>query len=99
MPDEVVDRMFYVYILKSTKNGDVYVGYSTDLKQRIGQHGSGSVRSTKAYRPWVLVYYEGYLNKFDATKREKQLKMHAAKNVLLQQIELSLSEAGKIDSS
>ncbi len=81
--------MFYVYVLKSQKDGRVYVGYSTDLKSRFKRHTEGRVRSTQAYRPWVLVYYEAYLAKSDATKREKQLKLHAAKNELLSRLSSS----------
>ncbi len=54
--------------------------------------------STKTNRPWILTYYEGYFDKFDATKREKQLKMHAAKNTLKDQLKNSLASIeGKID--
>lgn len=82
--------MHYVYILKSKINGDIYVGFSNDLKTRFGQHNSGKVKSTQAYKPWILVYYEAYLDKKDATSREKQLKNHAAKNVLKIQIKNSI---------
>lgn len=82
--------MFYVYVLQSTINKDIYVGYSTDLKERFKLHNLGKVKSTKSYKPWKLIYYESYKGKFDATKREKQLKMHAAKNKLLKQLKSSL---------
>ena len=90
--------MYYAYVLKSLVNGDVYIGYSEDLRTRLEYHNTGRVRSTKGNKPWSLVYYEAYLNKFDATKREKQLKMHAAKSALKKQIAQSLIEAnGKIN--
>lgn len=82
--------MFYIYILQSQINGDLYTGYTTDLKTRFKRHNSGKVKSTKGYKPWNLVYYEAYRAKFDATKREKQLKMHAVKNDLFEQIKGSL---------
>jgi putative endonuclease len=73
------------------------VGCSTNLKLRYQEHASGRVKATKGYLPWKLVYYEAYLNKYDATRREKELKFHAAKNRLNNQIRESLSEAnGKI---
>jgi len=83
--------MHYVYILKSEINNDIYVGFSSDLKVRFQQHNSGKVKSTHAYKPWILVYYEAYLNKFDATRREKQLKNHAAKNILKTQVQNSIN--------
>lgn len=84
--------MFYVYVLKSNKNKDIYVGYTADLKTRFKLHNSGKVKSTKPNKPWRLACYEAYRNKFDATKRERQLKMHAAKSELLKKLENSLKE-------
>ncbi len=82
--------MYYVYILQSQKNKDIYVGYTTDLKNRVLLHNSGKVKSTKAYKPWLLIYYEAYRNKFDATLRENELKLHAAKTLLLSRLKNSL---------
>jgi len=50
----------------------------------------GKVKSTKPYRPWILIYYEAYKNKKDAAKREKELKMHVAKKCLLKRLTKSL---------
>jgi len=47
-----------------------------DLKLRIEQHDKGEVRSTKYRRPLNLVYYEVFLNKKDALKREKYFKTY-----------------------
>lgn len=84
--------MFYVYILQSLKNSDIYVGFTNDLKNRLKRHNLGKVRSTKPYKPWRLAYYEAYQSKADATKREKQLKMHAVKKELLSHLEKSLTK-------
>jgi putative endonuclease len=84
--------MYYVYVLKSQVNGDIYVGFTSDLKKRFREHNNGEVKATKGYRPWQLVYYEAYKGKSDATKREKQLKEHKPKSDLLRQIETSLAE-------
>ena len=82
--------MFYVYALKSSKNGDLYIGFTDDLKIRFRLHNSGRVRSTKPNLPWELVYYEAYKTRKDATRREKQLKMHAVKNELVKRLRESL---------
>lgn len=82
--------MFYVYVSRSIKNKDIYIGYISDLKERIRYHNSGSVRATKDNLPWELIYYEAYKGKLDATKREKQLKMHKAKTDLKLQLKYSL---------
>ena len=67
--------MFFTYILKSEKDENLYIGYSTDLRKRIKEHNSGLVMSTKSRRPWHLVYYEAYASKQDATEREHNLKL------------------------
>ena len=90
LPDEVTLKMFYVYILQSQINKDIYVGYTTNLKNRFKLHNLGRVKSTKSHKPWILVYYEAYKGKSDATKREKQLKIHASKKELLQRLVSSL---------
>ncbi|MEK9206949.1 MAG: GIY-YIG nuclease family protein [Patescibacteria group bacterium] len=66
--------MFYVYLLKSIKNGSIYIGYTQDLKKRLMFHNLAKVNSTKLGKPWELIYYEAYKNKEDATHREKMLK-------------------------
>lgn len=83
--------MFYVYTLLSEHNGDIYIGYSEDLKKRLNGHNNGLVKATKGYRPWKLVYYEAYVTKLDATRREAQLKRnHRAKEDLRIQIKYSV---------
>jgi len=42
--------MYYFYVLKN-KNGKFYRGYSSDLKTIIQSHNSGSVTSTKNFKP------------------------------------------------
>lgn len=66
--------MFYTYVLQSTKSGDVYIGYTTDLKRRFAEHNQGLNLSTKRYRPWKIIYYEACLNESDARRRERYLK-------------------------
>ena len=66
--------MFYVYVLKSDKDGKHYIGFSTDLKSRYKEHCDGKVRATSYRRPLMLVYYEAYKNRKIAQKRERQLK-------------------------
>jgi len=66
--------MYYVYVLKSKKDGNFYVGYTSDLKKRVELHNKGHVKSTKFRRPLELVYYEACLHQRDALHREKYLK-------------------------
>ena len=57
--------------------------FGTSKSDRMGlrfkQHNKGQVESTKDRRPFELVYYEAYLNRDDATHREKYLKTYHGK--------------------
>ena len=66
--------MFYTYIIKSVKDGKIYVGHTSDLKNRIEEHNAGKVRSTKNRTPFKLLYYEACNVLIDAITREKKLK-------------------------
>jgi putative endonuclease len=65
---------FYVYILKSTYDKKLYVGFTTNLKERLRQHARSEVFSTKRRRFLQLIHYEYFINKDDAKAREVFLK-------------------------
>jgi len=67
--------MNYFYVLKNVKNGNLYFGYTGDLKKRLVQHNSNEVRSTKNRGRWRLVYYEAYYSENDAKHREYSIKL------------------------
>jgi len=69
--------MFYVYILKSIKDGQLYTGSTKDLKKRFEEHNNGLVKSTKARKPFNLIYYEAYKAERDARLRESRLKLRS----------------------
>ena len=66
--------MYYIYVLHSKKDNNFYVGYTVDLRHRIGLHTAGNVPSTRDRRPLQLVYYEACVSQEDALHREKYLK-------------------------
>jgi len=66
--------MYYIYILKSKAHGNFYIGVTRSIVNRLCQHNNGAVRSTKSYRPWIVVYTEEYTDKNMAYKREFYLK-------------------------
>lgn len=74
--------MYYVYVLKSLKDNDWYTGYTGDLRKRILIHNKGLNFSTKARRPWNLIYYEASLDEKDAKAREKYLKSGMGKKYI-----------------
>ena len=83
--------MFYVYILRMN-NGQLYTGFTSDLKRRIKDHEYGKVKSTNLRRPLQLIHYEAYLLESDARRREKFLKSSAGKSLLKKQLRDILHE-------
>ena len=83
--------MFYTYVLKSKKDGKLYIGSTNDLKRRLTQHNSGEVKSTKPRIPFILIYYEAYSAEEDARHREHNLKLRSkALSQLLKRISNSI---------
>lgn len=74
--------MYYVYVLFSKKDNLFYIGYSANLVRRIKEHKTGQVTATKYRLPLILVFYEAYLNKSDALRRERYFKTTKGKAVL-----------------
>jgi putative endonuclease len=66
--------MYTLYIIYSEKLNKYYIGYSSDVDERLRKHNNASKGFTNAGRPWILVYTENYDSKQDAAAREKQLK-------------------------
>ena len=75
-------KFHYVYVLKSLKKQWLYVGVTSDLKNRYKEHSEGKSFSTKPYRPFELVFYEAYRNLKDAKRREQYLKTTKGKTTL-----------------
>jgi putative endonuclease len=65
---------YFVYILQSLKDNSYYIGYTSNLENRLKYHNSGKQRYTKHRLPFKLVYSEEFDNKTDALKREKLIK-------------------------
>jgi len=77
--------MHYVYLLL-LKNGQIYTGFTKNLKQRIYDHERGNVKSTLKRRPLKLIHYEVYLLEKDARRREKFLKTSDGKKFIKRQL-------------
>ena len=83
--------MHYVYVLRSLKDGKLYTGYSSSLRDRIAAHHTGAVQATRYRRPLLLVYYEAYLSPKDAKARELFLKSGSGKRFIRRQLAHYLS--------
>ena len=72
--------MWYVYIIRSQSSPEQsYVGATADLKQRVADHNAGKSIHTAKFKPWELIWYCAFPDKFRALAFEKYLKSHSGK--------------------
>ncbi len=74
--------MYYVYVLQSQKDNFLYIGYTNNIESRIIYHDKGLVPATRFRRPLRLIFYEAYLIKNDAIRRECYFKTTKGKVAL-----------------
>ena len=75
--------MFTVYVLYSKDYNKIYIGFTSNLEQRLLSHNElGKKGWTIKFRPWQLIYTEEFQLKSDATKREKELKTATGRNFI-----------------
>lgn len=78
--------MFYTYVLRSSRDDKLYIGFTHDLKRRIEEHNEGKVNATSGRRPLELVYYEACINEKKAIDREKYFKTGFGRRYLVNRI-------------
>jgi len=78
--------MYAVYIIKSLNNEWYYVGFTSNLNQRIKRHNNGRVKSTKHYKPFKLVYKNIVDTRTEARKLEKYLKVGSNKEKIIRDL-------------
>ena len=77
--------MFRVYVLYSESFNKIYIGYTSNIEQRIKSHNELATKGwTIKFRPWKIVLTEFFETKNDAMKREKQLKTAAGRDWIWQ---------------
>jgi len=79
----VMKKLQYcIYVLVSLKDHEFYIGYTTNLHERLTSHISGNSKATEPRRPFTLLFCEYYLSKHDAARREKYFKTTVGKKTL-----------------
>ena len=73
---------YFVYVLRSLKNNDIYVGSTENIDKRVKLHNLGKVRSTRGYRPWKLLEYQEFNSRSEAVEAERFLKTGQQKEIL-----------------
>ena len=72
-------KCYYVYMLRCS-TGELYTGYTTNLRKRVETHNKGQgSRFTKARLPVKLVYSEKLRSRKEAMRRERQIKRKSRK--------------------
>ena len=66
--------MYAVYILQSEKDQSFYIGYSSNVEERLRKHNSSRQGYTSRKKPWKVVYQEAFHTKGEAIRREQFLK-------------------------
>jgi len=66
--------MYTVYAIRSLTTGRIYIGHTYNLEDRLRDHNSGHVQSTKRDKPWELHAMETVENRKDAMHMEWKLK-------------------------
>ena len=85
-------NMHYTYVLFSLKSKRLYVGYTDNLKRRLKEHNTGNGGAySKKNAPFVLIFYEAFLSKKDASKQEMFYKSGYGREVLNSKIDASLA--------
>lgn len=88
--------MHYTYILECLGTSDevktLYVGLTSNLRERPKYHQQKKVISTKSFSRVKLVYYEACLSKKDARVRELRLKSGFGRGYIKRRLEDYLSK-------
>ncbi len=78
--------MHHVYVIEAESSDKRYIGYTTDLRQRLADHNRHKNVSMSKESKWKLIYCETYVNKMDALGREKFLKSGSGWRFLKKQL-------------
>ncbi len=78
--------MWYVYILKSMKEGWYYVGSTNDLERRWREHTEGKCEPTRHRRPLQMEAYIAVQQEATARSLEIYLKSGSGKATLRKRI-------------
>ena len=69
-------KKYYAYMVRCRDNS-IYSGYATDPIKRVEVHNSGKgAKYTRSRLPVELVYFEEFMTKSEALKREYELKQY-----------------------
>jgi putative endonuclease len=74
--------MYYVYVLQSLKDRNLYIGMTSNLEERIKRHNAGQEQSTKSRIPFKLLHSEVFGTRTEARDREKYFKSGFGREII-----------------
>ena len=77
-----MNNMYYTYVLWSSEDKRFYIGYTTNLKRRLCEHKNDQVYSTSRLADLKLIFYEAFVSRKDAVRREQYFKTTKGKKAL-----------------
>ena len=83
--------MFYTYIIFSEILNKYYIGSTTNIEERLVKHNHNHKGFTGNKSDWKIVYFEEYMIKTDALKRELQIKKWKSRIMIEKLIKKKLS--------
>ncbi|MFO8069612.1 MAG: GIY-YIG nuclease family protein [Alkalibacterium sp.] len=86
--------IYTVYILYSVTLDRYYVGFTSNLEDRLKRHNEGKNKHTKSGIPWKLMYQESFDTRSEAMAREKKIKSSESREELLWYIRSRTNELG-----
>lgn len=90
---------YYFYILQSLKDNKLYIGFTSNLKERIKNHSLGLNKSTANRRPLKLIYYEAFIDEKNAREKEKFYKSGRGHEVIKKILKHYFSSTGRPSES
>ncbi len=67
--------MYYVYVIESEKDKELYIGSSDDLKKSLRDHNRGRHDETRRGAPFKMLYYESFHRRENAAVRESDMRV------------------------
>jgi predicted GIY-YIG superfamily endonuclease len=72
--------VYYVYLIRSRSClKKTYIGFTTDIKQRLSDHNSGKSIYTAQYKPWKIIACVAFDSEKKARRFEVYLKRHGGR--------------------
>ena len=81
---------YVVYVLLNPQ-GEIYIGQTSGLAQRLSQHNDpeyqGTLHTKRHPVPWKLIYQEQFPSRREAMRRERELKSSRGRAWIRQRIQ------------